>query len=65
VQKLSGWPDRRTIDNAYGRSGYLSFQQFDRATDRSEASASVADAAAIPSARQLGSSTNSCSEAKI
>ena len=30
VQDLSIWPDRRTIDNACGRGGYLSFQQFDR-----------------------------------
>jgi probable O-glycosylation ligase (exosortase A-associated) len=40
----------------------LSFQQFDRATDRAEAPASVTDGAAIPSARQLGSSTDSRSE---
>src|ERR1039457_6934980 len=36
VQDLSSWHDRRTVDNAHGRSGYLSFQQFDRATDRAE-----------------------------
>src|ERR1019366_8680598 len=62
VQDLSCWHDRRTVDNAHGRSGYLSFQQFDRATDRAEAPASVTDGAAIPSARQLGSSTDSRSE---
>src|ERR1035441_2509306 len=65
VQDLSCWHDRRTVDNAHGRSGYLSFQQFDRATDRAEAPASVTDGAAIPSARQLGSSTDSRSEPKI
>src|ERR1035441_9123083 len=62
VQDLSCWHDRRTVDNAHGRSGYLSFQQFDRATDRAEAPASVTDGAPIPSARQLGSSTDSRSE---
>src|ERR1017187_2666615 len=62
VQDLSCWHDRRTVDNAHGRSGYLSFQQFDRATDRAEAPASVTDGAAIPSARQLGSSTDSRSD---
>src|ERR1039458_7667840 len=65
VQDLSCWHDRRTVDNAHGRSGYLSFQQFDRATDRAEAPASVTDGAAIPSARQLGSSTDSRSEPNI
>src|ERR1039457_7013064 len=30
VQDLSIWHDRRTIDNAWGRGGYLSFQQFER-----------------------------------
>jgi hypothetical protein len=62
VQDLSIWHDRRTAGNAYRRGGHLSFQQLDRATDHAEASVSVAGAAAIPSARQLGSSTNSRSE---
>src|SRR5674476_1216669 len=64
VQDLSIWHDRRTAGNAYRRGGHLSFQQLDRATDHAEASVSVAGAAVIPSARQLGSSTNSRSEPK-
>src|ERR1035441_3024759 len=62
LQDLSIWHGRRTVGNAYRRGGRLSFQQLYRATDHAEASVSVAGAAAIPSPRQLGSSTNSRSE---
>ena len=57
--------DNRTVDMPLGGADIWPYQQFDRATDRADGSASVAGAAAIPSARQLGSSTDSCSEPTI
>src|ERR1035441_9488106 len=54
--------DNRTVDMPLGGADIWPYQQFDRATDRADGSASVAGAAATPSARQLGSSTDSCSE---
>src|ERR1035441_7779633 len=54
--------DNRTVDTPLGGADIWPYQQFDRATDRADGSASVAGAAATPSARQLGSSTDSCSE---
>src|ERR1035441_4384855 len=57
--------DNRTVDPPLGGADIWPYQQFDRATDRADGSASVAGAAATPSARQLGSSTDSCSEPPI
>src|ERR1039457_4628862 len=57
--------DNRTVDTPLGGADIWPYQQFDRATDRADGSASVAGAAATPSARQLGSSTDSCSEPGI
>jgi hypothetical protein len=57
--------DNRTVDTPLGGADIWPYQQFDRATDRADGSASVAGAAATPSARQLGSSTDSCSEPEM
>src|ERR1039457_3054977 len=54
--------DNRTVDAPLGGAQIRPYQQCDRAPDRADGSASVAGAAATPSARQLGSSTDSCSE---